>query len=230
MGCLRIAAPSAGGRSIQTIARATPSIPAHSRGDAGPDASLYPSSRLFSLLLGLACSVFGGHGIATGPPFRWFSDAEARYRRQPLVHSGCKRLLGHRWGFLLERAGPVCNLTGSTVTDADLSALKDLKGLQYLYLSLTQVTDAGLAHLKDFKGLKYLYLSGTLVTDAGLAHLKDLKGLQGLDLRGTQVKDAGLAHLKDLKGLQWLYLKNTKVTDAGIEALGRALPGCFIVP
>lgn len=61
-------------------------------------------------------------------------------------------MFGQRWGFLLERAGPRCSLWGSTVADADLSALKNLKGLQELHLGGTHVTDAGLERLKDLKG------------------------------------------------------------------------------
>ena len=128
-------------------------------------------------------------------------------------------MLGRRWGFLLERAGPACDLRGSKVTDADLSALMDLKELQWLNLEDTQVTDAGLKHLTNLTGLKALYLQRMQVTDAGLEHLKNLTGLKVLYLERTQVTDAGLEHLKDLKGLQWLNLDGTQVTDAGLEHL-----------
>jgi len=138
-------------------------------------------------------------------------------------------IFGQRGGFLLERAGPQCNLRGSTVADADLSALKDPKGLQWLDLAFTQVSDAGLEHLKNLMGLRWLNLSGTQATDAGLEHLKHLKGLRVLVLWGTQVTDAGLEHLKHLKGLQCLQLEGTPVTDAGVEALKRALPGCSVI-
>ena len=71
MGYRRTGAPSVGGRSIGRIAKVTPPIPARRRGDAGLDASLYPSSGLLSRLfswLALGRSAFGGHGIATARP------------------------------------------------------------------------------------------------------------------------------------------------------------------
>ncbi len=113
-------------------------------------------------------------------------------------------LLGRRGGFILERAGPDCFLSGPAVTDADLSAVEHLSGLQGLDLTGTQVADAGLERLKGLKGLQWLYLAFTQVTDAGLERLKGLKGLQELNLYGTQV------------------------TDAGLESLERALPNCVI--
>jgi hypothetical protein len=151
-------------------------------------------------------------------------------------------ILGQRGGFLLERAG-LCSFAGSTVTDADLLRLKDLKELQSLDLWGTQVTDAGIEHLKDLNGLqvldlggtnasdagleyledltrlRLLYLSNTKVTDAGLEHLKGLQGMQNLDLGDTRVTDAGLVHLENLRSLQKLDLANTRVTDAGLEHL-----------
>jgi len=74
----------------------------------------------------------------------------------------------------------------STVTDADLSALKDLKGLQVLILWGTQVTDAGLEHLKELKGLQRLGLGGTRVTDALNGTIARTWG-RGVTLRFLQV-------------------------------------------
>ncbi len=41
------------------------------------------------------------------------------------------------------------HLEGPKVTDSDLKNLKELKGLQELWLSYTQITDAGLKDLKQ---------------------------------------------------------------------------------
>jgi len=57
-------------------------------------------------------------------------------------------------------------------SDADLSRLRELKGLQTLDLMATRVTDAGLARLKDLTGLRLLLLFGTRVTDAGVQELR----------------------------------------------------------
>src|SRR5262249_36227661 len=47
------------------------------------------------------------------------------------------------------------------VTDADLTALKDLPALESLDLRVTRITDAAAAHLKGLATLKALNLSGT---------------------------------------------------------------------
>jgi hypothetical protein len=163
-----------------------------------------------------------------------------------------RSLLGKRGGFLLERAGPVCDLSHSHVTDSDLPALDGLPELKDLRLSETEVTDVGLERLNDLEGLKDLDLGETAVSDAGPRHLGRFKKLRGLDLSGTKITDAGLADLKDLKGLEalnlyrtntgdaglaslsgmkelkYLYLGYSKVTDAGVAALRKALPHCHV--
>src|SRR5262245_37377222 len=66
------------------------------------------------------------------------------------------------------------DLGGSEVTDASLKVLKELKSLQWLWLTATKVTDAGLKELKELKNLQWLRLDGTKVTDAGLMEFKEL--------------------------------------------------------
>lgn len=130
-----------------------------------------------------------------------------------------RRFLGRRGSFLLERAGPFCDLSGSTVTDADLRTLDGLSELECLELQNTDVTDAGLESLSRLKGLKSLNLEDTQVTDAGLRYLRDLRTLETLNLAGTGVTDAGMQHLANLKQLAALYLDSANVTDAGLEQL-----------
>ena len=63
----------------------------------------------------------------------------------------------------------------------------------------TKITDAGLKDLKELKGLQTLFLCETKITDAGLKdlkELKELKGLRKLDLGGTKITNAGLKDLK----------------------------------
>jgi len=133
-------------------------------------------------------------------------------------------------------------------TDAGLTRLQGLSGLEYLLLDRTKITDEGLKQVARFKRIRFLHLRGTNVTDAGLAHLKELTELQGLYLDGTRVAGSGLVHLKELKhlfdlrldntllddagaehlaalgNLSGLSLRGTKITDAGLEKLRRALP------
>src|SRR5215510_11853533 len=49
-------------------------------------------------------------------------------------------------------------------------------------LGSTTVTDAGLKELKELKTLQSLSLSRTKVTDAGLKELKEIESLQSLNL------------------------------------------------
>jgi hypothetical protein len=130
-----------------------------------------------------------------------------------------RNLLGKRGAFLLERAGPVCDLSHSLVTDSDLPALNGLPELQKLRLVQTAVTDVGLERLNDLEGLQILNLGLTRVTDAGLPHLNRFKKLRELDLSETKITDAGLADLKGLKGLEVLVLYRTSAGDAGLASL-----------
>lgn len=110
-------------------------------------------------------------------------------------------------------------LSGTTVTDSELSHLRGLIGLRELELSNTAITDAGLGHLQGLTGLRELYLAHGRITDAGLVDLRGLTGLRCLDLGGTRITDAGLVHLAALTGLERLYLNGTSITDAGLMRL-----------
>lgn len=58
------------------------------------------------------------------------------------------------------------------IRDSDLTDLKELKGLEELYLYRADVTDAGIAYLRELVGLRWISLMGTRVTDAGVAELQ----------------------------------------------------------
>ena len=120
------------------------------------------------------------------------------------------------------------DLCGTQITDVGLKDLKELKGLQTLWLHDTQITDTGLKELKELKGLQELNLSETKITDAGLKDLKELKGLQKLNLSHAKITDAGLKDLKELTNLKQLDLFGTKVTWAGVKKLMQALPKTYI--
>src|SRR5205823_808951 len=80
------------------------------------------------------------------------------------------------------------DLSSTSVSDAQLSYLSGLAGLENLNLEVTQVGDLGLAALEGLTGLKELNLSNTTVSDAGLAKLAALTQLQSLKLAGTLVE------------------------------------------
>ena len=87
-------------------------------------------------------------------------------------------------------------LHSTTVKDADLVHIVQLKKVQSLFLAKTQITDEGLEFLREAHSLKTLSLNMTRVTDAGLKHLVGLTNLKTLNLQDTQVTEAGAAELK----------------------------------
>jgi len=126
------------------------------------------------------------------------------------------------------------DLSGTAVSDHGLAALKGLRNLQDLKLrcdalSSSSVTDAGLRSVGELKALKTLQLPGASITDAGLARLQGLADLEDLDVSGfpsgnMKLTDAGLSHLKSLSKLRVLKVKHTAVTEAGVKDLQKARP------
>jgi len=113
------------------------------------------------------------------------------------------------------------NLYRSGIGNQGLKEIGRLKSLQHLPIGETKVTDAGLAHLSDMKQLVYIGLRGNNVTDDGVKHVGKLARLKGLHLGETRVTDAGLSPLLGMLGLQQLWLNNTTVTDKAIPTLAR---------
>jgi mono/diheme cytochrome c family protein len=120
-------------------------------------------------------------------------------------------------------------LQGTNITDASLTALRDLQSLVELNLATTRITDAGLTNLSSLTNLQRLHIELTSITDAGLVQVKPLGRLFYLNLYGTQVTDAGLELLKSSSNLHQVYLWQTKATPAGIENLRKSLPHAHIV-
>ena len=120
----------------------------------------------------------------------------------------------------------VIAVDAAQLTDAGLTDLKGVKGLQELVLlNSTNITDSGLAHVQNLGDLWCVQLSDARnITDVGLAHLQGLTRLRQLSLKNSQVTDAGLTHLKGLRELQHLRLNGSRVTKAGIANLKQALP------
>ena len=114
------------------------------------------------------------------------------------------------------------DLSYTTITDSQLSHLKDLTTLRKLSLYNTRITDGGLAYVKKLNCINDLSLAFTKVTDIGLKDLNGLVDLQSLDLTETKVTDAGLVYLKGLTKLKFLDLRGTKVTDVGVKELQQA--------
>ena len=112
------------------------------------------------------------------------------------------------------------DLTGSWITDADLTRLATLPNLRRLDLSRTKITDAGLEHLKPLNEVIELRLRyAESVTDNGVAHIKGWKHLERLDLRGTKITSRVFESLAGLTTLRSLDIAFTRVSDEGFEEL-----------
>jgi RNA polymerase sigma factor (sigma-70 family) len=153
---------------------------------------------------------------------------EARERAEALQTELRNRTAAElqKLGARIERDVVTVNLVATKVTDDELRWLSVFPNLRILYLHHTSIGDAGVANLRDLKSLTTLDLFDTRVTDAGMEHLAEwMPHLEWLELSDTQVTDAGLRFLKGLRHLRHLDVRRTKVTDAGVEDLRRALPG-----
>jgi hypothetical protein len=130
-----------------------------------------------------------------------------------------RSILGRRWGFLLQRAGPACVL-GEVTTDEDLRLLSRCCGLRVISLtSGARVTDKGLEHIKELHQLEGLCLEDCSISDLGLAYLGNMSTLHVIDLCRTHTTDAGLRTFHHLDHLKAAYLFGTEITDSGVEYL-----------
>src|SRR4029453_58103 len=73
------------------------------------------------------------------------------------------------------------NLQGSTVGDAGVAPLKDLKNPGFLGLDDTQITNDATVTIGQLPALKTLMIARTAVTDEGLRRLKKSSQLQRLE-------------------------------------------------
>jgi thiol-disulfide isomerase/thioredoxin len=111
------------------------------------------------------------------------------------------------------------DLSGTAVTDADLSLLSDLPQLRTLNLHRTGVSDAGLQHLKSLSSLTTLTIGDTRITNAGLKALTGLTQLQLIGLHAARVNDEGAKHLKEFPHLKSLFLSKSDVTDESMKTV-----------
>jgi hypothetical protein len=95
-------------------------------------------------------------------------------------------------------------------------------------LSGTSVTDAQLPSLRGLPVLRSLNLGATEISDAGLITIAGIRSLEELSLWGTPVTNAGLAQLRDLKNLNRVTCDFTEVTASGLRRLQRELPNCRV--
>jgi len=145
------------------------------------------------------------------------------------------------------------DLSGTTISDANVERLKPFVALKELTLAETRITDAGLAQLQGLTGLRRLVLDGASIQGPGLLYLQKLpeladlrlgcqtladffiselvglKKLERLSLAKSSVSDQGAQQLVQLTQLKELDLSHTKVTAARLAELKRSLPHCRII-
>jgi internalin A len=99
---------------------------------------------------------------------------------------------------------------------------------QVRLVAVHELSDAELTQIARLSGLEELDLHRSPVTDATLGRLDGLTDLQSLIVFHTAISDAGVRRLKRLGRLRNLSIENTKVTDAGVQELQKALPKLMI--
>jgi hypothetical protein len=85
---------------------------------------------------------------------------------------------------------PWIDLSGRTISDADLRRLTPLKTLTKLDLRNTSITDEGLTTLSQFVTLEVIWLDETMVSDEGVMKLTCLKNLKEVYLSDQISLDA----------------------------------------
>jgi len=113
------------------------------------------------------------------------------------------------------------DLSGTSVTDQDFSAVGELPSIRWLVLRDTGLTDAAMRHVVRLQGLTDLDLSGTPVGGPGLEHVANLPNLQRLYLANTNVDARGLSALRHAGQLLTLDLHGVPMTEAHAKAVAQ---------
>lgn len=147
---------------------------------------------------------FGSHWAFKGPVLSFKTDA-------PLTDEAWKEIeaLGARNIYV----------SGKGIDDAALArfAKSPLEGLS---IDGSSLTEAGLAVLKDMRQLQALGLSHALALKGpGLAAIANHPTLTTVSVGGTGVGDAAMAPIASIRQLKKLALNHDQVTDAGLAAL-----------
>lgn len=117
---------------------------------------------------------------------------------------------------------------GIKPTAQDLAQLAKFTHLKLLHLGETEIGDAEIAAIRDIRGLRELWLGETEITDASLDLIAGFEELEKLGLHGTKITDRGLLKLAGLKRLREVHVFSTDVTEEGCAAF-RAHSPCDVV-
>ena len=123
-------------------------------------------------------------------------------------------------------------LSGGSISDADLEAITHLKHLRTLQFKSCNLNISGFTILDSLPSLKFLRTRGCEFADVAsiVKTISSLTRLATLDLNGNlQVTDRELHHLHSLTKLSGIDLTGTSITPAGVDALKKALPNCNVI-
>jgi len=100
--------------------------------------------------------------------------------------------------------------------------------IAWLDLSGSDVTDEDLTVLMGLPNLTRLNLSNMTITGAGLASMAGLEYLEYLNLYGSDVTDDAVDHIGAIQSLKTIYLWQSGITQEGAERLSALLPNAEI--
>jgi hypothetical protein len=108
----------------------------------------------------------------------------------------------------------------SQVADDDIAFFGSFESLEVLTAPKSALRGHGLAALRDLKHLRTLDLSLSPIQDDTLVHLANLPSLETLRLDDTNINGQGLRHLVDLPSLSRLSILGCRLSADGWQALG----------
>jgi hypothetical protein len=121
------------------------------------------------------------------------------------------------------------------MTDKALVNIGKLKSLKNLWFFSSSITDASLKRLKDVKGLKILLLweagrrqNSRRFGVSGFEGVGQLKNLTKLGIRGHAISNDSVRKLHSLTELKQLYFSYCIISETAISELRTVLPTCEI--
>jgi hypothetical protein len=121
------------------------------------------------------------------------------------------------------------DVTGSTVSAANIALLKDCDQLTQLFLTNCSIDPSALVQLKKLKRLEEIDFTNSSIEDEQLASLDVVENLSVLRLAHTGIGDRGLEELSRLKNLEVVELTGCPVSQQGIAKFSKARPKVKVV-
>jgi internalin A len=131
-------------------------------------------------------------------------------------------------GDSLEWLANLKNLEALTLqrTKINGSVLKNIKSssLAVLNLSGNSISNADMESIAQLKTLEVLALSNTMVSGDGIEKLEGMPRLNELNLMNCNITDADLGHFLTTPNLRIVYAAGCNVTDMGIQSVVSRFP------